>query len=66
MVETDRYLLDTSILLLLVRGGPRNTLLINDLWIAATAYVYQLTLITTDKDFDHLKTEYCRVEYMAQ
>ena len=27
----------------------------NDLWIAATASVLDLTLLTTDKDFDHLK-----------
>lgn len=26
----------------------------NDLWIAATASVTQATLVTTDKDFDHL------------
>lgn len=26
----------------------------NDLWIAATASVLDITLITTDKDFDHL------------
>jgi tRNA(fMet)-specific endonuclease VapC len=26
----------------------------NDLWIAAVAQVYDLTLLTTDQDFDHL------------
>ncbi len=26
----------------------------NDLWIAATAFVFEATLITTDNDFDHL------------
>ena len=26
----------------------------NDLWIAATAYVFEAVLVTTDKDFDHL------------
>lgn len=26
----------------------------NDLWIAATAFVYEAALITTDNDFDHL------------
>ena len=26
----------------------------NDLWIAATAQVYKVTLVTTDADFDHL------------
>ena len=26
----------------------------NDLWIAATAHVSRTTLLSTDKDFDHL------------
>ena len=26
----------------------------NDMWIAATAHVLQIELVTTDKDFDHL------------
>jgi len=26
----------------------------NDIWIAATAFVTKTTLLTTDKDFDHL------------
>jgi len=36
----------------------------NDLWIAATASVYGLTLLTTDKDFDHLKDDYINLEYI--
>ncbi len=36
----------------------------NDLWIAVTAFVYQLTLITTDKDFDHLNSQYFPVAYL--
>ncbi|MEM6261477.1 MAG: PIN domain-containing protein [Bacteroidota bacterium] len=27
----------------------------NDIWIAATAKAFDIKLITTDKDFDHLK-----------
>jgi predicted nucleic acid-binding protein len=30
----------------------------NDLWIAATAYVLDATLLTTDNDFDHLGKEF--------
>ncbi len=30
----------------------------NDLWIAATAHVSQLPLITTDRDFEHLQSQY--------
>lgn len=33
----------------------------NDLWIAATAYVTQARLLTTDKDFDHLDDVYIEV-----
>ena len=27
----------------------------NDIWIAATAHILNLTLVTTDHDFDHLE-----------
>jgi len=30
----------------------------NDVWIAATASILDITLITTDKDFNHLDKEY--------
>ena len=30
----------------------------NDLWISATASVYNMTLVTTDKDFSHLDSSY--------
>ncbi len=36
----------------------------NDLWIAATASAFNLTLFTTDKDFDHLKGEFVELEYI--
>ncbi|MEN0049926.1 MAG: type II toxin-antitoxin system VapC family toxin [Bacteroidota bacterium] len=36
----------------------------NDLWIAATANVYDLTLITTDKDFEHLRKTFLNLEYV--
>jgi len=34
----------------------------NDLWIAATANVYDLKLITTDNDFNHLHNTYIYLE----
>jgi len=34
----------------------------NDLWIAATASVLNAQLLTTDKDFDHLKSEFLDFE----
>lgn len=34
----------------------------NDLWIAATSSVYGLTLITTDKDFEHLNAVFLEVQ----
>lgn len=36
----------------------------NDLWIAATAARYNLTLITTDKDFDHLSEEFLELKWI--
>jgi predicted nucleic acid-binding protein len=36
----------------------------NDLWIAATASVINATLITTDKDFDHLNGLFFTVIYV--
>ena len=36
----------------------------NDLWIAATAYVTNATLVTTDKDFDHLNERFIKVIYL--
>lgn len=33
----------------------------NDLWIAATASVFDLVLLTTDKDFEHLDKEYLKL-----
>lgn len=36
----------------------------NDIWIAAAASIYDLTLLTTDKDFEHLKGEYIKLEFI--
>ena len=36
----------------------------NDLWIAATASVLNATLLTMDKDFDHLKEVFLKVEWI--
>ncbi|MEN0006022.1 MAG: PIN domain-containing protein [Bacteroidota bacterium] len=36
----------------------------NDIWIAAKASIYNMTLITTDKDFDHLDKVYLGLEYV--
>jgi len=43
-----------------LKGSARN-MGKNDLWIAATASVLNATLITTDKDFDHLNKEFLNV-----
>ena len=44
--------------------GSAHTVGKNDLWIAATASVLDATLITTDKDFNHLNSEFLRVAYI--
>jgi tRNA(fMet)-specific endonuclease VapC len=36
----------------------------HDLWIAATASILNLTLVTTDKDFDHLNEEFLKVRFI--
>lgn len=36
----------------------------NDLWIAATAAVMGATLITTDRDFDHLSPDFLTLEWV--
>lgn len=36
----------------------------NDLWIAATASVLNAILLTTDKDFDHLNSEFLNVAWL--
>jgi len=37
----------------------------NDIWIAATASIFDLTLVTTDKDFKHLNEEYIDLLYIS-
>lgn len=37
----------------------------NDLWIAATASVLDATLLTTDRDFDHLNTAFLKLERLS-
>lgn len=37
----------------------------NDLWIAATATVFQATLLTTDQDFNHLNDQFFKIEYVS-
>lgn len=37
----------------------------NDIWIAATASVFNLKLVTTDKDFEHLDGVYIDLEYIS-
>ncbi len=48
-----KYLFDT----------PRN-MGKHDLWIAATASLLNLTLVTTDQDFNHLNDEFLEVRYI--
>ncbi|MCE2895536.1 MAG: PIN domain-containing protein [Flammeovirgaceae bacterium] len=38
----------------------------NDLWIAATASLLNLQLVTTDKDFDHLETSFLSLRRVPQ
>ncbi len=38
----------------------------NDLWIAATAHAIGATLVSTDRDFDHLDGIWLRFRYVDQ
>jgi tRNA(fMet)-specific endonuclease VapC len=38
----------------------------NDLWIAATASLLNLKLVTTDRDFDHLETSFLSLQKISQ
>jgi tRNA(fMet)-specific endonuclease VapC len=38
----------------------------NDLWIAATASLLNLKLVTTDRDFDHLETSFLSIKKISQ
>ncbi len=46
------------------RGTSARKMGKNDLWIAATASVLGLTLLTTDKDFNHLKDVYLDLAFV--
>ena|GEM_PF-5103103 len=37
----------------------------NDLWIAASASVLNLTLVTTDQDFDHLSPSFLELQRLV-
>jgi len=43
-------------------AGPARTMAKNDVWIAATAYATNATLLTTDGDFDHLDGVFIQVK----
>ena len=37
----------------------------NDLWIAAITSILDATLLTTDKDFNHLHNQYLNLEFIT-
>ena len=45
---------------------PARTMGQNDLWIAATAHATRATLLSTDRDFAHLKDIWFAFEYIEQ
>ncbi len=53
--DIDAYSQSNHPTLSLPQGMTARNMGKNDLWIAATAYVLRATLVTTDKDFDHLQ-----------
>jgi len=53
--DIDAYSQSNHPTLSLPQGMTARNMGKNDLWIAATAHVLRATLVTTDKDFDHLQ-----------
>lgn len=48
-----------------ILSGSSRTMGKNDLWIAATAYSLNLTLMTADGDFDHLHNNFLNIIKIA-
>jgi tRNA(fMet)-specific endonuclease VapC len=44
--------------------GSSRTMGKNDLWIAAIASVFDMTLLTTDADFNHLNRQFLNLEFI--
>jgi len=53
--DIDAYSQSNHPTLSLPQGMTARNMGKNDLWIAATAHILRATLVTTDKDFDHLQ-----------
>ena len=46
--------------------NPGRSMQQNDLWIAATAHVHKITLLSTDKDFEHLQDAWIEFRHLKQ
>lgn len=60
-VEIDSFSQGQNSMITLPQGISARNMGKNDIWIAATAYVLDATLITTDKDFLHLDSIFFNV-----
>jgi tRNA(fMet)-specific endonuclease VapC len=64
--EIDAYSQGKDRTKLLPHGVSSRNMGKNDIWIAATSSVLNATLITTDKNFDHLNGVFLTVSYIDQ
>ena len=64
--DIDSYSLGKNSVHPLPSGMSAHTMGKNDIWIAATGSIIGATLLTTDKDFDHLKDVFLSVMYIDQ
>ena len=62
--EIDAYSQGKDLTRRLPQGLTSRNMGKNDLWIAATASVLNASLLTTDKDFDHLNGQFLDVIYI--
>jgi tRNA(fMet)-specific endonuclease VapC len=64
-VEIDTYNGRKNPYLPILAGNPIN-MGKNDIWIASTASLLDATLVTTDKDFQHLHNVFVQVDYVPR
>ncbi len=64
-VEIDTYNGRKNLHLPILQGSSIN-MGKNDIWIASTASLLEATLLTTDKDFQHLHNIFLQVDYVPR
>ncbi len=64
-IEIERYNMRKHPTLPAMNGNTQN-MGKNDLWIASTASILEATLVTSDKDFNHLKDIFLNLDFVER